>query len=128
MVNKDTGEVRVNKELVLSPLFTFEDFKKTSFFNGHDGIKAIQLKEKQTIDNRDYFVSFFFRDSKLYAITLMLAEMAISEDDELLRKSLHDEILKNDGIKNGKDYCWGKVVSEYDRRSNSSEIVIIYRH
>jgi len=126
MINLKTGEIRVNRELTLSPWFTFEDFKNTSFFDNHDGIKSIQLKEKQTIDNNSYFVSFFFRNSKLYAITLMLADMSISEKDEEHRKNLHDEVLRLNGIENGKVYSWGKIVSEYDKRSNSSEILIVY--
>ncbi len=126
MINLKTGEIRVNRELTLSPWFTFEDFKNTSFFDNHDGIKSIQLKEKQTIGNNSYFVSFFFRNSKLYAITLMLADMSISEKDEEHRKNLHDEVLRLNGIENGKAYSWGKIVSEYDKRSNSSEILIVY--
>lgn len=128
MINLKTGEIRVNKEVTLSPWFTFEDFKNTSFYDNHDGIKSIQLKGKQTIDNKSYFVSFFFRNYKLYAITLMIADLSISENDEVNRKSLHDEVLRRNGIESGKEYCWGKIVSEYDKRSNSSEILIVYNN
>lgn len=126
MINLTTGEIRVNGELTLSPWFTFEDFKNTSFYDNHDGINSIHLKEEQVIDNQSYFVSFFFRNSHLYAITLMISDISISEKDEENRKNLHDEILRLNGIENGKAYSFGKIISVYDKRSNSSEILIIY--
>lgn len=128
MINKMTGEVIVNEKLVFSPLFNFEDFKSTPFFNKQDGIRVIQLDDKQMIDGNEYYVSFFFRNGTIYALTLVLAEMSISEGNEINRKILHDEILTNNDIENGKEYSWGKVISEYDARSNSSEIIIIYKH
>ena len=128
MINIETGEIKVNKELALSPWFTFGDFKNTSFYDNHDGIKSIQLKETQVIDNNRYYVSFFFKNSLLYAITLMIADLTISENDEEQRKSLHDEVLSRNGIVSGKEYNWGKIVSEYDKRSNSSEILIVYNN
>jgi len=128
MINLKTGEIRINTGLTLSPRFTFEKFKNTSFFDNQDGIKSIQLKEKQTIDSNSYFVSFFFRNSKLYALTLMIADMSISEKDEANRKKLHDEVLRINGIESGKEYSWGKIVSEYDKKSNSSEILIVYNN
>jgi len=127
MIDLVTGKIIINKELTLSPQFTFDDFKKTSYFNNHDGIESIELNEQQIIDDNSYFVSFFFKDLVIYAITLMIVDKTKSERDEANRKKLHDEVLRLNNIEDGKEYSWGSIVSVYDKRSDSSEIIIVYK-
>lgn len=128
MINKLTGEIRINEKLIFFPGFSFEDFKKTPFYNNNqDGIRAIYLDDKQMISGKEFYVSFFFKDGIIYAIILIYAEISITEEHEMERKKFHDEILATNDIINGKEYNWGKVISEYDAKSNSSEIVIVYK-
>ncbi|ROR31780.1 hypothetical protein EDD66_101398 [Mobilisporobacter senegalensis] len=127
MINKITGEIKINEHLIFSPMMTFEDFKETPFYNNQDGIRVIQLSDRQYIDGNEYYVSFFFRDDMIYALTLICANVTISEENEMERKELHDKILIDSNIESGKEYSWGRVTSEYDARSNSSEIVITYK-
>lgn len=42
------------------------------------------------------------------------------------RKKIHDKILTEMGLLQGEKYQWGKIVSEYDVRSNISSINIYY--
>jgi len=127
MINKITGEIKINEHLIFSPTMTFEDFKETPFYDNQDGIRVIQLSDSQYINGDEYYVSFFFREGMIYALTLICANMTISEENEMERKKLHDKILTANNIESGKEYSWGKVTSEYDARSNSSEIVITYK-
>lgn len=50
----------------------------------------------------------------------------ISESNEIDRKTIHDKILSENGIQNNVSYNWGKIISEYDPRSNISSIDIFY--
>ncbi len=128
MINKKTGELRVNEDLIFSPHFTFEDFKKTPFYDDQDGVRLIQLDKKQVIDGKKYYVSFFFMDNLIYAVSLIYDEVSISEENEMDRKKLHDEILASYNIESGKEYSWGEIKSKYDAKSNISKILILYKH
>lgn len=128
MINKETGKLYVNDKLIFSPNFTFEDFKKTPYYDNQDGVMEIYMDEKQVIDGREYYVSFFFIDGLIYAVTLVYDGVSISEENEPDRKKFHDEILASYDIISGKEYNWGKVISKYEPRSNMSEILILYNH
>ena len=41
-------------------------------------------------------------------------------------EKIHDKILTEMGLLQGEKYQWGKIVSEYDVRSNISSINIYY--
>lgn len=69
-------------------------------------------------------VSFFFREGKIYMVSLINCDENISEDREKERKEIHDRILIQEGIESGKEYNWGKIESKYDVRSNVSSIDI----
>ncbi len=127
MINKITGEIIISEHLKFSPMMTFEDFKKSPLYDNQEDFRVIQLRDRQYIDGNEYYVSFFFRDGMIYAITLIYANMTISEENEMERKKIHDKILIANNIESGKEYSWGRVTSGYDGRSNSSEIVITYR-
>ncbi len=42
------------------------------------------------------------------------------------RKILHDDILNELGIRPQEKYSWGKISSDYDAKSNLSNINIVY--
>ena len=84
------------------------------------------LDEQQIIDNRKYIVSLFFRNGKIYMMSLICCDKEFSEKDEDKRKILHDDILNELGINQQMEYSWGKISSDYDARSNVSSIDIMY--
>lgn len=126
MVNIKTGEVRINSNLCFRPQYTFEEFKHTPYYTGQDEMRVIYLDEKQFIDGNTYIVSFFFREGKIYAISLINCDIDFTEEKEVDRKHVHDKILRKSGVKSGEKYEWGFIESEYDTKSNISSINIYY--
>lgn len=120
------GIVKIDNELVVKPNFTFEQFKQTKFYINQDGIRIIYLDEPQIIKNRKYIVSLFFRDGKIYMLSLICCDEEYSEKDESKRKDLHDAILREFGVFENSNFEWGEIKSIYDARSNISSINIIY--
>lgn len=119
------GIVEIDNELVVKPNFTFEQFKETKYYTNQDGIRIIYLDEPQIIKNRKYIVSLFFRDGKIYMLSLICCDEEYSEKDESKRKDLHDLILKELGVLENSNFEWGEIKSIYDARSNISSINII---
>ena len=120
------GIVEIDNELVVKPNFTFEQFKETKYYTNQDGIRIIYLDGPQIIKNRKYIVSLFFRDGKIYMLSLICCDEEYSEKDESKRKDLHDVILKELGVLENSNFEWGEIKSIYDARSNNSSINIIY--
>ena len=110
MIDVTNGEVSTREGLVIGPNYSFDKFKTTKFYNGQDGVRIIYLDEHQTIYGRQFIMS----DEKF------------SESNERDRKKIHDKILTEMGLLQGEKYQWGKIVSEYDVRSNISSINIYY--
>ncbi len=127
MINTSNGLLKISDELTVFPGYSFEQFKHTKFYKNQDGIKIIYLDTQQSIDNRKFIVSLFFRNGKIYIVSLICCEQEYSEKNEKERKLLHDEILHKLGIDSNSRYVWGKILSEYDARSNLSSINIIYK-
>ena len=117
---------KISDELSIFPGFSFEQFKHTRFYKNQDGLRIIYLDEQQIIDNRKYIISLFFRDGKIYMVSLICCDKEFSEKDEAKRKKLHDDILYELGINQQMGYSWGEISSDYDARSNVSSINIIY--
>lgn len=126
MLDKNKGTLKINDILSFYPGFRFEDFKETKYYNGQDGARVIYLGEKQIIDGKRYKINFFFKNNRIYVVSLINCDEDISESDEPKRKIVHDEILKQNKIESGYQYPWGKVLSEFDARSNLSSINIYY--
>lgn len=126
LINQDNGVVFINARLKIEPHYSFDDFKHTPFFHGQDGIRIIRLEDKQEIDGNEYLVSLFFRNNEIYSVSLIFNDKSITEENEIMRKSIHDKILRVNGLQSNNTFYWGKVISEYDVRSNISEITIYY--
>lgn len=126
MINIENGAINIGHDTIVDKYYTFDMFKKSYYFNNQDGVRIIDLEEIQLIDEKKYVVSLFFRDGLIYMISLINCDKQISQEDEYLRKDIHDNILNEIGIKSGYIYSWGKVVSEYDKRSGISSIDIYY--
>ena len=128
MIDIKNGEFKVNDSLIFFPGFTFNDFKRTPYFKGQDGVRIIYLDEPQKIGKYKFLVGLFFKDRVIYMITLINCDKEFQENEERKRKNIHDSILQENGIEDGKEYKWGRVVSEYDVRGNISSINIYYEN
>ena len=126
MIDVTNGEVSTREGLVIGPNYSFDKFKTTKFYNGQDGVRIIYLDEHQTIYGRQFIMSLFFRDGIIYMVSLICCDEKFSESNERDRKKIHDKILTEMGLLQGEKYQWGKIVSEYDVRSNISSININY--
>ena len=126
MININDGIITIAEGLVITPKFSFEQFKKTKFYNNQDGIKMIYLDKQQVIDGRKYMISLFFRMNIIYMVSLICCDVDFTENEEQKRKLLHDDILKEYGINKQKSFDWGKISSDYDKRSNVSSINIFF--
>ena len=126
MLDTGNGFFKISDELTIFRGFSFEQFKNTKFYKNQDGVRSFYLDEQQIIDNRKYIVSLFFRNGKIYMVSLICCEKEFSEKEEDKRKILHDDILNELGINHQKKYSWGKISSDYDARSNVSSIDIMY--
>jgi hypothetical protein len=127
MFNKINGHLKINKEVTLYQGYTFSDFKSTNLYNGQDGIRIINLGE-QKVGGDNYIVNLFFRENLLYMVSLVNCDIEVSELDEKMRKQIHDATLRKCEIEEGYQYSWGKIYSEYDKRSNVSSINIFYKN
>lgn len=126
MLDISKGFFKISDELTIFPGFSFEQFKHTRFYKNQDGLRIIYLDEQQIIDNRKYIVSLFFRNGKIYMVSLICCDKEFSEKDEDKRKILHDDIFNELGINQQMEYSWGEISSDYDARSNVSSIDIMY--
>ena len=120
------GFIRISDELTISPGFMFDQFKKTKFYKNQDGIRIIYLDGQCIIENRKYMISLFFKNGRIYLVSLMCCDKEYSEETERERKILHDGILKELGIIDQKRYDWGMISSDYDAKSNISSINVVY--
>lgn len=126
MIDTHNGVIAISDDLTVYPGYSFDQFQHTRFYKGQDGIKIIYLDGRQRIDGRSYMISLFFRDKKLYMLSLICCDKEFSEQDEKKRKILHDGILNGLGIRPQEQYGWGKISSDYDARSNLSSINVVY--
>ena len=120
-----SGIIEINGKIV-SPGYTFEDFQKSAFFDGQDGIRVIRIKDTVTIEDNNYVVSFFFRNKILYMLSIICIDIDIPFSEEIKRKQFHDEILEKNGLSTESFFDWGNIKSVYDPKGNVSSINIIY--
>ena len=126
MLDISNGFFKISDKLIIFTGFSFEQFKNTRFYKNQDGLRIFYLDEQQIIDNRKYIVSLFFRNGKIYMVSLICCDKEFSEQDEKKRKELHDTILSELGLNSHMKYNWGEISSDFDARSNISSINIIY--
>lgn len=120
------GIIQISKDFVVTPSYTFEQFRNTVYYHGQDRKRIINLNDTFEIEGRAFRVSLFFRDSILYMLSLVCCDVSIAFREEEKRKAVHDQILAQHGIEQKKVYGWGSIVSNYDPRGNVSSIDIIY--
>ena len=121
------GILCLTEDLILSPEYTFEDFKKTSFYKGQDGIRVITLSDRYSIGSNTFLVSLVFVDGRLDNVSLVCTDEEFSWETETDRKILHDRILNDWGLFEDNSFAWGSISSVFDAKSCVSSIVIRYR-
>ena len=121
------GILRLSEDLILSPEYTFEDFKKTSYYKGQDGIRVITLDDRYNIEGNTFIVSLVFVDGRLDNVSLVCTDEEFSWETEPERKKLHDRILNDWGLSEDNSFGWGSISSIFDTKSCVSSIVIRYR-
>lgn len=126
MENIKNGIIKISEELVITPQYSFSEFKKTSYYNGQEGVRTIWLNNMQMISGRNYKVNLFFRNEKIYMVSLVCCDKIFDFSEEFKRKEIHDDILRDLNIMDGERFAWGRIVSDYDKKSNISSIDIIY--
>ncbi|WP_029688865.1 hypothetical protein [Thermoanaerobacter sp. A7A] len=140
MIDLKTGEMVVNSDLVLSPKLSLEEFKKTRYYTGQDEKMYMGIGGPHKIDGKDFYIKLCFENSHLKEVSLSMDSPLIKGwNDEPKLKAIHDEYLKSKGIKlehkwdegNYKadvaEFEWGKIVSDFDSKSYTSNIVVIYK-
>jgi len=128
MMDFQNGRINLAEDLCIGPDYSFDDFKKTPYYNQQDGIRVIYLEGEKVIDGINYAVSLMFMCEKIYLISLLCCNETFTHKTERERKKLHDEILKKYGITNRKEFTWGTVSSDYDPKGDISSIHITYKH
>lgn len=120
------GILRLSEDLIMSPGYTFEDFKKTSYYKGQDGIRVITLDDRYNIEGNTFLVSLVFVDGRLDNVSLVCTDEEFSWETEPERKKLHDRILNDWGLSGENLFEWGNISSVFDAKSCVSSIVIRY--
>lgn len=118
MLDICNGFLKISDELTIFLGFSFGQFKHTRFYKNQDRVKIIYLDEQQIIDNKKYIVSLFFRNGKIYMVSLICCDKEFSEKDEDKRKILHDDILNELGINQQMEYCWQRTDSKIKEAGN----------
>ena len=106
-----SGLIEINGE-IFTPGYTFENFQKSTFFEGQDGVRIIRLNKTVQISGNNFITSLFFRN-KIFS-------------EEIKRKQFHDAILAKNGLSPETFFDWGNIKSVYDPKGNVSSINIIY--
>ena len=120
-----SGLIEINGE-IFTPGYTFEDFQKSTFFEGQDGVRIIRLNKTVQISGNNFIISLFFRNKILYMISMVCVDINPSFSEEIKRKQFPDEILAKNGLSPETFFDWGNIKSIYDSKGNVSSINIIY--
>ena len=85
---------------------------------------AVNSLDQQTQQN----AAIASQTHNVAVVTDEIAKLVVSNANakEFDGKKIHDKILTEMGLLQGEKYQWGKIVSEYDVRSNISSINIYY--
>ena len=135
LIDTKTGIIKIDKDLIIDGNYTFEDFRKTKYYSDQDGIKIIFIKGEKVIANHKFLISLSFEKDLIDFVGLRCVDKKISFEYEAKgeRIKIHNTILREEGIlkddiRYATYYDWGKILSNYDPRSCSSDILIVYNN
>lgn len=69
-----SGLIEINGE-IFTPGYTFENFQKSTFFEGQDGVRIIRLNKTVQISGNNFITSLFFRNKILYMISMVCVDI-----------------------------------------------------
>ena len=124
-MNIKHGIIEIGGEKIF-PDYTFDDFKKSNFFENQDGIRVIYLKGSHLIGENHFIVSLTFINNRIYMISLFCSDYNIDFQEEQKRKEIHDKILSDWGLREHNIFNWGTIKSNFDAKGNVSSINIVY--
>ena len=78
-----SGIIKINGE-IFAPGYTFEDFQRSTFFEGQDAVRIIRLNKTVQISGNNFITSLFFRNKILYMISMVCVDI-----NPLFRKKLN---------------------------------------
>ena len=84
MIDTSNGSLKISGELTFFPGYLFDQFKQTKFYKNQDGRRIIYLESQKLMDNKNYIVSLFFRNEKLYIVSLVCCDQKYSEKEVVL--------------------------------------------
>ncbi len=121
-----SGYFALSPDLIIDKEYTFDQFRKTKYFTDQDPIRVFWLENPFLLRNYNFLVSFFFRDNKIYMLSLVCVDREYDMAQEEERKKYHDKILEEWEVETEYKYPWGMIESNYDKRSNISSIDIVF--
>lgn len=120
------GIFKLSEDLVINSQYTFGQFELTRYFDNQAPNRVIWIKSQFNFNEHIFFASLFFRNMKIYMLSLVACDKDFDMKEEENRKDYHDDILKSWGIEPNTSFCWGNITSSYDRKSNISSIDIVF--
>lgn len=114
-------------DMTITSNFTFQQFQKSKHYKNQSPIRVIWLKNQFHIDGHRFIASLFFRNEKIYMLSMLCVDEEYTLENEIKRKELHDQILKDWDVEGTGYYLWGSITSAYDSRSNISSIDVQFR-
>ena len=121
------GVIKLSDDLVIYPRYSFELFKNSKYFSGHNAIRQIILDGEFTFRNRRYKVVLCFSDGIIQLLELVCIDEEFTWETEPLRKVLHDQILTEWGLAEYNKFEWGEIYSNFDEKGGSSSILFNYQ-
>lgn len=132
MIDAASGSIAISGVGVLAPRLREDEFLKSRM-----GLSA--TPETQNGEHHSYGVgtaqlraNAYFRDGQLWMVVLTYSVpdergwSNWSENQELERKRIHDQLLEKDLGRPPYAYAWGKIESVYDSKDGASSIVVTY--
>jgi hypothetical protein len=126
MINVKDGSIIIDDQFVLSPKLSFEDFKKSCYYNNQNENRMFYLEGVHEVNNNKFYISLYFNKKFLQSVHIIIDDTELSKNDEMLRKCVHDDLLLKNNIESGKEYSWGEITSVYEPRGDISLIVVNY--
>ena len=126
LIDLETGNINLDG-VIFHKGFTFEEFKKTQLYKNQDEKMVIFLL-KTKIDKYEYYTSVYFNSCIISKIYLEVEDERITGFENVPQlKYIHDNILKEYGIIDGKKYSWVTISSVFDPKGCVSSIIIEYQ-
>jgi len=118
------GEILVNGNILLSPNYTLEEFKKSDLYDENKNTSIFFWVDKTCeLEDHKFGIGLYFKDGKLNFIHLYCMDDNIRDENE--RTRFHQEFVQRIAKKN--EYDWGEIDEFLDPREGYSIVIISYK-